>query len=108
MFMVIKSIYSYGHFTCEEDGMSKKLSLACNGDKDCSHGSDESYMKCKELVQESPYTFFCAYGGQISQYNYCNKVPKCADESDESASLCESESQFNKTKKGNCKEYVKK
>ncbi|XP_064535556.1 modular serine protease-like [Drosophila montana] len=104
MFMVIKSIYSYEKFTCEEDGMIKKISLACDGVNHCLHGSDESYMKCKVRDQDTPDTFFCAYGGRINQYNDCNQVAQCADKSDESASLCEDEIQFKKTKKGNCKE----
>ncbi|KAH8324349.1 hypothetical protein KR074_005868, partial [Drosophila pseudoananassae] len=68
----------------------------CNGKKDCPHGSDESFPRCKINMEtmtlhhggKNSQPFHCASGGVIEGILKCNNVTDCPDGSDELVQVC--------------------
>lgn len=59
----------------------------CDGRKDCTDGSDETFTTCASFPCPN-YAYQCAYGGCVDGDALCNDVVDCADQSDELPDLC--------------------
>ncbi|GLV43967.1 modular serine protease [Carabus blaptoides fortunei] len=83
----------YGHpfhnsskFACTS-GQCIDHNLLCNGAKDCTDGSDETFASCNGIPCQE-YSYRCAYGACVDRDSKCNGTPECADGSDESPQIC--------------------
>lgn len=77
---------------CYEDNTCIDYYMKCTGIKDCEHGSDESYPRCKLQLSSmyfSPNEFHCVSGPVMNIGTYCNGVSECPDGSDELVQLCQ-------------------
>lgn len=59
----------------------------CNGDIDCSDGSDETVAQCIKM-DCAAYAFQCIYGACVPRTAECNGIQECADNSDELSPQC--------------------
>ncbi|GLV43958.1 Lipophorin receptor 1 [Carabus blaptoides fortunei] len=81
----IENNYSIS-FTCNS-GQCIDRYRVCDGTKDCTDGSDETYGTC-HAIQCPIYAYRCAYGACIAGSAKCNGLIDCADGSDELVQIC--------------------
>ncbi|XP_065207242.1 uncharacterized protein LOC135836375 [Planococcus citri] len=76
-------------FACKNGQCSAKPFI-CDGLKDCSDGSDETYEQCRNTTSMKcdKNRFQCHYGACIKSEYKCDGLKQCIDGSDESPQMC--------------------